>query len=201
MYKLFFKRVLDFIIALLALLTFFPVIFIVIIFLFISNKGKPFFFQPRPGKNEKIFNIIKFKSMNDNRDEKGELLPFDQRITKIGRFIRKYSLDEIPQLINVLKGDMSIIGPRPLLVKYLPIYNDFQRRRHDVRPGITGWAQINGRNSISWNEKFKFDIWYIENISFKTDLKIFLLTIKKVLFKKNINNSKNLNMPTFTGDN
>ncbi|WP_024769169.1 sugar transferase [Aquimarina macrocephali] len=201
MYIFFFKRILDFLVALIGLILLMPVLLIIMIILIFTNRGKPFFFQQRPGKNEKIFKIIKFKSMNDRKDANGELLHFEQRVTKIGEFVRKYSLDELPQLINVLKGDMSLIGPRPLLVKYLPLYNSFQKRRHEVRPGITGWAQINGRNAISWNEKFNLDIWYVENVSFKTDIKIFFSTIKKVLFKKNINNSKNINMPTFTGDN
>jgi len=173
----------------------------VMIILFFANKGKPFFFQQRPGKNEKIFKIIKFKSMNDKKDASGELLPFEERITKVGLFIRKYSLDEIPQLFNVLKGDMSLIGPRPLLVKYLPLYSDFQKKRHDVRPGITGWAQINGRNTISWEEKFKLDVWYTENVSITTDFKILFSTIKKVIFKEDINSGEKLNMPTFTGNN
>lgn len=201
MYTFFLKRLFDFVVAFVAITTLLPFILIISIFLLFANKGKPFFLQARPGKNEKIFKIIKFKSMNDKKDDNGELLPFDQRITTVGSFIRKYSLDEIPQLFNVLKGDMSLIGPRPLLIKYLPLYNEQQKKRHDVRPGITGWAQINGRNTISWNEKFKLDIWYIENMSFKVDIQIFFGTIKKVLFKKDINSSKNLNMPTFTGDN
>ncbi len=200
-YKLFFKRFFDFITSLLGLVILFPVLLIVIIVLLFTNNGKPFFFQQRPGKNEKIFKIIKFKSMNDKKDENGALLPFEQRITRIGKFIRKYSLDEIPQLFNVLKGDMSLIGPRPLLVKYLPLYSDFQKKRHDVRPGITGWAQVNGRNTISWEEKFKLDVWYTENVKFTTDVKILLATIKKVLFKEDVNSGENLNMPTFTGNN
>ncbi len=200
MYKII-KRLLDFVLSLIGLLLLTPVIIILIIILAIANNGKPFFLQPRPGKNEKVFKIVKFKSMNDKKDENGELLPFEQRITNIGKFVRKYSLDEIPQLFNVLKGDMSLIGPRPLLVKYLPLYNEFQRKRHDVKPGITGWAQINGRNTISWDQKFKLDVWYTENMSFTTDLKIILLTIKKVLFKEDINSGENVNMPTFNGNN
>ncbi len=201
MYKLFFKRVLDFCIALVGILCLFPVFFVVMVILLFTNNGKPFFFQPRPGKNERIFKIIKFKSMNDKKDANGELLPFEQRITSTGKFIRKYSLDEIPQLFNVLKGDMSLIGPRPLLVKYLPLYNEEQRKRHLVKPGITGWAQINGRNTISWAQKFKLDVWYTENIGFLTDVKIILLTIKKVFFKEDINSGENINMPTFNGNN
>jgi len=201
MYKTFLKRLLDFLASFFGIVLLSPIILFLIVFLAIANNGKPFFFQARPGRNERIFKIVKFKSMNDKKDENGELLPFEQRITKVGKFIRKYSLDEIPQLFNVLKGDMSLIGPRPLLVKYLPLYNDFQKRRHDVRPGITGWAQVNGRNTISWDEKFKLDVWYTEHISFITDMKILIRTIKKVLFKEDINSGQNLNMPTFTGNN
>ncbi len=201
MYTLFFKRFFDFIIALIGLIMLSPILIITTIFLLFANNGKPFFLQPRPGKKERIFKIIKFKSMNDKKDSNGELLPFDQRITATGKFIRKYSLDEIPQLFNVLKGDMSLIGPRPLLVKYLPLYNEEQKKRHDVRPGITGWAQINGRNTISWSQKFKLDVWYTQNISLKTDIKIILMTVKKVIFKEDINSGENVNMPTFNGNN
>ena len=201
MYNPYIKRLIDFIAALLGILLLSPVIIVLVILLFIANQGKPFFFQQRPGKGGQIFSIVKFKSMNDRKDVNGELLPFEQRITKTGAFIRKYSLDEIPQLFNVLKGDMSLVGPRPLLVKYLPLYSDFQKRRHDVKPGITGWAQVNGRNTISWEAKFKLDVWYTENVSLKTDIKILLLTIKKVLFKEDINSGENINMPTFTGNN
>ena len=201
MYNPYIKRLIDFIAALVGILLLSPVIIVLVILLFIANQGKPFFFQQRPGKGGQIFSIVKFKSMNDRKDVNGELLPFEQRITKTGAFIRKYSLDEIPQLFNVLKGDMSLVGPRPLLVKYLPLYSDFQKRRHDVKPGITGWAQVNGRNTISWEAKFKLDVWYTENVSLKTDIKILLLTIKKVLFKEDINSGENINMPTFTGNN
>ncbi|WP_027391610.1 sugar transferase [Aquimarina latercula] len=201
MYNSFIKRFIDFTLCFIGVLILSPLILVLIILLMIANNGKPFFFQSRPGKNEKIFKIIKFKSMNDKKDEHGELLPFQDRITKTGKFIRKYSLDEIPQLFNVIKGDMSLIGPRPLLVKYLPLYNDFQKKRHDVRPGITGWAQVNGRNAISWDEKFKLDVWYTENRSFKLDLRIIFMTAKKVLFKEDINSGENVNMPTFTGNN
>ncbi|MBW1296534.1 sugar transferase [Aquimarina litoralis] len=201
MYQWFIKRFIDFTLSFLGIFFLSPIILLLIVLLAIANDGKPFFFQKRPGKKERIFKIIKFKSMNDKKDEKGELLPFEQRITKTGKFIRKYSLDEIPQLFNVLKGDMSLIGPRPLLVKYLPLYNDVQKKRHDVKPGITGWAQVNGRNAISWDEKFKLDVWYTEHISFKLDLKIIIKTIKKVLFKEDINSGENVNMPTFTGNN
>ncbi len=201
MYKQFIKRFLDFTLCFIGVLMLSPIIVLLIILLAIANNGKPFFFQSRPGKNEKIFKIIKFKSMNDKKDENGELLPFEQRITRTGKFIRKYSLDEIPQLFNVVKGDMSLIGPRPLLIKYLPLYNDVQKKRHNVRPGITGWAQVNGRNTISWQQKFKLDVWYTENLSFKTDVKIMMMTIKKVFFKEDINSGENLNMPTFDGNN
>ncbi|WP_299436911.1 sugar transferase [uncultured Aquimarina sp.] len=201
MYNSFIKRLIDFTLCFIGVLLLSPVILVLIVLLAIANNGKPFFFQSRPGKNEKVFKIIKFKSMNDKKDEKGELLPFEKRITKTGKFIRKYSLDEIPQLFNVIKGDMSLIGPRPLLVKYLPLYNDFQKKRHNVRPGITGWAQVNGRNTISWDDKFKLDVWYTENRSFKLDFKIILMTAKKVLFKEDINSGENVNMPTFTGNN
>lgn len=199
MYRLFLKRVLDFFAACIGLLLLSPVLLTVVVILLFSNKGKPFFLQTRPGKNEKLFKIIKLKSMNDKKDEKGELLPYEQRITKIGAFVRKYSLDEIPQLFNVLKGDMSLIGPRPLLVQYLPLYNDQQKRRHDVKPGITGWAQVNGRNAISWKQKFEYDVWYVDNLSLLLDIKIFFKTVKKVLIKEGVNSQVNLNMPVFTG--
>ncbi len=185
--------------SLLGLLILSPVFIAVYIVLFFSNNGRPFFFQKRPGKNEKLFSIIKFKTMNDKKDEHGNLLPFDQRVTKTGAVIRKYSLDEIPQLLNVLKGDMSLIGPRPLLVQYLPLYNDRQKKRHDVKPGITGWAQVMGRNAITWNKKFNLDIWYVENISLLLDMKIFFLTIKKVIIKEGVNSQADLNMPAFMG--
>ncbi|SFW16519.1 sugar transferase [Cellulophaga fucicola] len=199
MYINFFKRLLDFLLAGLGFIFLFPLFFTVAIVLFFLNNGKVFFFQPRPGENEKIFKVIKFKSMTDKKDANGELLPFHLRVTKFGNFIRKYSLDEIPQLLNVLKNDMSLVGPRPLLVEYLPLYNSFQKQRHLAKPGITGWAQVNGRNAISWEQKFELDVWYVENRSFKTDLKIILLTVKKVFFKEGVNNSDNLNMTTFTG--
>ncbi|GAL77607.1 lipid carrier : UDP-N-acetylgalactosaminyltransferase [Algibacter lectus] len=193
------KRFLDFIIALTALLLLAPIFFVVFVCLLIANQGKAFFYQQRPGKNEKVFKIIKFKTMNDKKDAQGEFLPFDQRVTKIGNFIRKYSLDEIPQLINVLKGDMSLVGPRPLLTDYLPLYNEEQKKRHNVKPGITGWAQVKGRNSISWNQKFTYDVWYVENISFLLDLQIMLLTAKRLVVPQGINSSDGLNMTTFTG--
>lgn len=186
MYRRFFKPIFDFTLSLTGLLLASPIFIIVSVLLLFANKGKIFFVQTRPGKNEKFFNLIKFKTMNNKKDQNGNLLPDDVRITKIGKMIRKFSLDELLQLINVLKGDMSLIGPRPLLVEYLPLYNDFQKRRHDVKPGITGWAQVNGRNTISWQEKFEYDIWYVENISFYLDIKIFLMTIIKILMRDGI---------------
>jgi lipopolysaccharide/colanic/teichoic acid biosynthesis glycosyltransferase len=198
-YKNVIKRIMDLVIAFIALILLFPIFLIVFIALTISNSGKPFFFQTRPGKNEKLFKIIKFKTMNDKKDAQGHFLDFDKRVTKLGKFVRKYSLDEIPQLFNVLKGDMSLIGPRPLMVEYLPLYNDTQKRRHEVKPGITGWAQVNGRNAILWVKKFEYDVWYVDNISLILDIKILLLTIKKVIVKDGVNSSDNLNMTTFTG--
>ncbi len=199
MYKLLFKPLIDFIVSFLGIVVLSPVILATIILLLISNNGKPFFIHQRPGKNGKTFRLIKFKTMNDKKDEHGEFLPFDQRVTKVGAFIRKYSLDELLQLINVLKGDMSLIGPRPLLIQYLPLYNETQKRRHEVKPGITGWAQVNGRNTILWVKKFEYDVWYVDNLSFMLDVKILFLTVKKVLVKEGVNNSENLNMTTFTG--
>ncbi|MCF8273416.1 MAG: sugar transferase [Flavobacteriaceae bacterium] len=201
MYKLFFKRILDFCMALIGFIILMPAFIIITIYLLFSNKGKPFFYQKRPGKNERIFSIIKFKSMNDKKDIDGNLLPYEKRITKTGAFIRKYSLDEIPQLINVIKGDMSLVGPRPLLIEYLSLYNEEQKIRHNVKPGITGWAQVNGRNTISWEQKFLLDTWYVKHITFILDCKIFLMTIKKVIKKDGVNSSDNLNMPLFTGNN
>lgn len=186
MYKNYFKRVVDFFAALIGLLLFSPIFVIVVMFLSIANQGKPFFFQPRPGKGGKIFKIVKFKTMNDKKDENGNLLSDAARLTTIGSFVRKTSMDEIPQLINVLKGDMSLIGPRPLLIQYLPLYSVHQARRHEVRPGITGWAQVNGRNAISWKQKFDYDVWYVDNLSFGLDVKIFFLTIKKVFIREGI---------------
>lgn len=187
------------VLAAIALFMLSPILVIVSLVLLISNHGKPFFFQTRPGKNEKPFKIIKFKTMNDKTDAHGELLPFEERVTPMGAFVRKYSLDEIPQLINVLKGEMSLIGPRPLLMQYLPLYNEQQKKRHNVKPGITGWAQVNGRNAITWKQKFELDIWYVEHLSLIVDLKILLLTIKKVVIKEGVNSDANLNMPTFMG--
>ena len=201
MYKLFFKRLIDFLTALVMLLLLSPILIILILLLAYANSGKPFFFQKRPGKNERIFKIIKFKTMNDKTNEKGELLADKFRITKIGKFVRERSLDEIPQLINVLKGDMSLIGPRPLLVQYLSKYSETQRKRHIVRPGITGWAQVNGRNSISWTKKFEYDVFYVENLSFLMDCKVILQTIKKVVKKEGVNLSEEQTSEFFDGYN
>ena len=199
MYKGFLKPILDFILSLLALLALSPILILVGLFLAIANKGNPLFIQIRPGKNEKFFNIIKFKTMNDKRDSKGDLLSDAERLTRIGKLVRKTSLDEIPQLINVLKGEMSLIGPRPLLPEYLPLYNAEQKRRHQVKPGITGWAQVNGRNAISWEQKFKYDIWYVENLSFWIDIKIIFLTIQKVLTSKDIATDGSATVGRFKG--
>lgn len=200
MYKNFFKRVIDFIVGLLGFVILSPVFLIVAIGLFFANGGKPFFFQSRPGKGGKIFKIIKFKTMNDKRDAEGKLLPDAERLTPVGAFVRKTSLDEIPQLINVIRGDMSLIGPRPLLVEYLPLYNTHQARRHEVRPGITGWAQVNGRNAISWKQKFDYDVWYVDNISFVLDVKIILMTIKKVFKREGISAEGHVTIEPFTGN-
>ncbi len=200
MYKKFLKRFIDFSAACIGLLLLSPIFMLVTLGLYFANQGKPFFFQQRPGKNERIFKIIKFKTMNDKRDIHGNLLPDAERLTKIGSFVRKTSLDEIPQLINVLKGDMSLIGPRPLLVQYLPLYNAHQARRHQVRPGITGWAQINGRNAISWQQKFDYDVWYVDNISLVLDIKIFFLTIKKVFVREGITQEGQATMEAFKGN-
>ena len=188
MYKYFFKRFLDFCIALVALICISPILLVVAIWLHFANKGAgAFFTQERPGWHGKVFKVIKFKTMTDERDANGELLPDAQRLTKVGRFVRSTSIDELPQLINVLKGDMALIGPRPLLVQYLPLYSPEQARRHEVRPGISGWAQCHGRNAISWTEKFKLDVWYVDHLSLWTDLKVIGITIKKVIFKEDIN--------------
>ncbi len=198
MYKNFFKRIIDFTIVFIALLIIWPILLLVTIWLHFANKGAgAFFTQERPGKDGKIFKVIKFKSMTDERDENGNLLPEKERLTKVGSFIRKSSIDELPQLINVLKGDMALIGPRPLLPKYLPLYNEEQYRRHEVRPGITGWAQVNGRNNISWTEKFKLDVWYVDNCSLWVDIKIIFMTIKNVFTSKDIV----LTTGPFTGNN
>lgn len=200
MYRSFFKRLFDFTISLTGFIVLLPVFMIVTVGLYFSNKGKPFFFQLRPGKNEQLFKIIKFKTMNDKKDSEGNLLSDSERLTKIGSFVRKTSLDEIPQLINVLKGDMSLIGPRPLLPKYLPLYDEAQKLRHEVRPGITGWAQVNGRNTISWSQKFVYDVWYVEHLSFRLDIKIIILTIKKVFVSEGISQEGNATMEFFEGN-
>lgn len=186
MYKTVFKRLIDFLVAFFALLLLSPLFLAVTVGLFIANNGKPFFFQKRPGKDEKIFKIVKFKSMNDKKDSNGNLLPDAQRLTKVGAFVRKTSLDEIPQLINVLKGDMSLIGPRPLLVQYLPYYTEREKLRHTVRPGITGFAQVNGRNTVNWDERLEMDVQYVENLSFVNDLNILIQTVKNVINRKDI---------------
>ena len=201
MYKLFFKRFFDFSISLFAIIAICPIILLLIVCLFISNQGKPFFFQNRPGKNEKIFQVIKFKTMTDEKDCNGNLLSDAKRLKKIGKFVRSTSLDELPQLINVLKGDMSLIGPRPLLVQYLPLYNKQQARRHEIRPGITGWAQVNGRNSITWKQKFELDVWYVENISLLLDFKILFFTVTKVFKREGISSDNSVTMEPFNGDN
>ena len=186
MYQNILKPISDFLIAFIALVLISPILVLVTLLLTIANKGNPFFIQTRPGKNEKLFNIIKFKTMNDKKDEQGELLSDTERLTTIGKIVRKTSIDELPQLINILKGDMSLIGPRPLLPQYLPLYNETQKKRHHVKPGITGWAQVNGRNAISWQNKFKHDVYYVDNISLLLDIKIIFLTIKKVLISEGI---------------
>lgn len=199
MYKLFGKRFLDLVLSISGLILTSPIFLMICLVLYFENEGKIFFRQQRPGLNEKLFRLLKFKSMNDKRDETGELLPDMQRITRVGRFIRNTSLDELPQLLNVVKGDMSLIGPRPLLPKYLNRYNDFQRRRHEVKPGITGWAQVNGRNAISWEKKFEYDIWYVDHISFLTDLKIFWKTFLKVIKSEGVSASAQETMEEFKG--
>lgn len=199
MYKNFCKRTLDIFIAFFGLILFSPLLLILTVLLMFINKGSPFFFQVRPGKNEKLFTLVKFRSMNNRKDESGVLLSNAERLTTLGKWIRKTSLDELPQLFNMLKGEMSLIGPRPLLVEYLPLYTKEQKRRHEVRPGITGWAQIHGRNTISWREKFQYDIWYVDHLSFQLDVQIFFSTIKKVLRKEGINNSGQVAMPKFDG--
>lgn len=202
MYKNCFKRVIDFVIVLMALLIIWPFLLIIYIWLTIANKGAgAIFYQERPGKDGKIFKVMKFKSMTDERDAEGKLLPDAERLTKVGKFVRATSIDELPQLINVLKGDMALIGPRPLRVHYLPLYSKEQARRHEVRPGITGWAQVNGRNNISWTKKFELDVWYVDHCSLLTDIKVILLTIKKVLFREDINNDAVATMYPFDGTN
>ncbi|WP_299799152.1 sugar transferase [uncultured Maribacter sp.] len=200
MYTSFLKGFFDFIIAALVLLALSPVFLIVWISLAISNNGSAFFYQQRPGKDQKIFKIIKFKSMNDKKDKEGNLLPDFKRMTAIGKFIRNTSLDELPQLLNVLKGDMSLIGPRPLLVSYLPLYSEEQNKRHLVKPGITGWAQVNGRNAISWDKKFEYDVWYVNHISFTLDMRIYFMTLQKVVKRSDISASDNTTMEKFVGN-
>ena len=202
MYKKFFKRWLDFVIVLCVLLVIWPVLLVIAVWLHFANKGAgAFFMQERPGKDGKLFKVIKFKSMTDERDEDGQLLPDAQRLTAVGRFIRSTSLDELPQLLNVLKGDMALIGPRPLLPQYLPLYSKEQARRHEVRPGITGWAQVHGRNAISWTEKFKLDVWYVDHVSLLVDLEVVFLTIKKVLKREGIAQEGQATMEMFNGNN
>lgn len=197
MYKRFFKHIIDFLIAFTALVVLSPLLFIVVILLALANKGNPFFFQSRPGKDARIFKIVKFRTMTSERDEKGGLLPDVDRLTGIGKFVRKASIDELPQLVNVLMGDMSLVGPRPLLPEYLPFYSKTQNRRHEVKPGITGWAQVNGRNAISWSQKFDYDVWYVDHLSFILDVKIVLKTFKKVIATKEISADGHATMPRF----
>ena len=202
MYRHFLKRFFDFWISLIALICIIPILIVVTIWLHFANKGAgAFFFQARPGKDGKIFKVIKFKTMTDERDASGNLLPDADRLTRVGTFVRSTSIDELPQLINVLKGDMALIGPRPLLVQYLPLYSKEQMRRHDVRPGISGWAQCHGRNQISWTEKFKLDVWYVDHLFLLTDLKVIFITIKKVLFREDINSDNDATMEDFNGTN
>ena len=202
MYKHFFKRFFDFWISLVVLIIISPILLVVTIWLHFANKGAgAFFFQDRPGKDGKIFCVIKFKTMTDERDNNGNLLPDEARLTKVGKFVRSTSIDELPQLINVLKGDMALIGPRPLLPQYLPLYSPKQARRHEVRPGISGWAQCHGRNAISWTEKFKLDVWYVDHVSLLTDLKVIIITIKNVLMRKDINSTTAVTMEAFNGNN
>lgn len=202
MYRNFFKRFLDFVISLFVFILLSPLFLILIFFLYLANRGTGvFFLQERPGKDAKIYKVIKFKTMNDKRNAQGELLQDEERITPIGKFIRSLSLDELPQLINVIKGEMSLIGPRPLMVKYLPLYSEFQSRRHEVRPGITGWAQVNGRNTISWQKKFELDVWYVDNVSFLLDLKIIFLTIKRVFKREGISQQGHATVEPFTRNN
>lgn len=202
MYKHFFKRVIDFTVALCALLVIWPILLVITVWLHFANKGAgAFFLQERPGKDGRIFRVIKFKTMTDERDTNGNLLPDEARLTKVGKFVRSTSIDELPQLVNVLKGDMSLIGPRPLLPQYLPLYSKEQARRHEVRPGITGWAQCHGRNAISWTKKFELDVWYVDHCSFLLDLKIIFLTIKKVLVREGISQQGQATMEMFNGKN
>lgn len=201
MYRFFFKRLIDFFLSLIGLIIISPVFLLLWIWLSISNKGVgAFFFQARPGKKERLFKVIKFKTMTDERDSDGNLLPDADRLTKIGKFVRSTSLDEIPQLLNVIKGEMSLIGPRPLLVQYLPLYNETQRRRHELRPGITGWAQVNGRNAISWEQKFAYDVWYVDHVSVSLDFKILIKTMQKVFKREGISSDSSATMEVFKGN-
>lgn len=199
MYKTLLKPLFDFTAAFTGLLLLSPIFLIVTLGLSVANHGKPFFFQLRPGKNGKLFKIVKFKTMNDKKEKDGNLMPDAARLTKIGSFVRKTSLDELPQLFNVFKGEMSLVGPRPLLPEYLSLYNETQKRRHEVKPGITGWAQVNGRNAISWQEKFNYDVWYVDHLSFLLDVKIIVLTIKKVLVREDISSTTSVTMEKFKG--
>ena len=199
MYLKIIKPFLDFLVSLVALLILSPLFVLITLILAITNSGNPFFIQIRPGKHARLFMLIKFKSMNDRRDEEGKYLPDSERLTTIGKFLRRTSLDEIPQLINVIKGEMSLVGPRPLLMEYLPLYSAEQNRRHDVKPGMTGWAQINGRNAISWDEKFRYDVWYVDNSSLWLDIKILALTVLNVVLRKGINQNETETMPFFQG--
>lgn len=198
MYRSFIKPFFDFIVSFLALIILSPLLLVIIVLLALANNGKPFFFQQRPGINGKIFKIVKFKTMTDERDDDGNLLPDEIRLTAVGKFVRKTSIDEIPQLFNVVSGNMSIVGPRPLLPEYLPLYNSHQQKRHLVKPGITGWAAVNGRNAISWTKKFEYDVWYVENISAALDVKIIYLTIQKVLTSADISAQDHVSMPKFS---
>lgn len=200
MYQHFFKRLIDILLSFIGLVAASPVFLVVTLLLAIANQGRPFFFQLRPGRNGRIFRIVKFKTMNDKRDKQGNLLPDAQRLTPVGSFVRRTSLDEIPQLINVLKGDMSLIGPRPLLVEYLPLYSKEQSRRHEVRPGITGWAQVNGRNALGWQEKFAHDVWYVDHLSIALDLKILFMTVMKVFKSEGISQQGQATMEKFAGN-
>lgn len=197
LYRRYIKRPLDFIISLVAFIILLPIFLVVALLLLIANRGDVFFLQPRPGKGGKVFKIIKFKTMTDQKDSQGKLLPDEKRITPVGSFVRKTSLDEIPQLLNVLRGDMSLVGPRPLLVDYLPWYNERQQRRHEVRPGITGWTAVKGRNAISWEKKFEYDVWYVENQSFALDVKILLLTVAKVIKSEGVSPQGQVTMPNY----
>jgi lipopolysaccharide/colanic/teichoic acid biosynthesis glycosyltransferase len=201
MYKKFFKRQLDFIFAMVGILVLFPIFIVAFVTLYFSNKGQPFFYQERPGRYGNVFKIIKFKTMTDQKDVNGNLLPDNLRITTFGKLVRKTSVDEIPQLINVLRGDMSLVGPRPLRVYYLPLYSQEQNRRHQVRPGITGWAQVNGRNTLSWTQKFQFDVWYVDNLSILLDVKIIFLTVLKIFKTNEVNATEDITMIPFDGKN